>query len=556
MITHSISSIMLHLQQYSRWMRPRVVLLSGFIFVVLSGCSENPLCVPGRVEACPCLPSGQGVQRCSEDGSRFLPCECGLSQQARIRPPLASEATLTLPSSESNPSSEPNPSSESNPRPSRPAPSASDLVKLHSPHASRMTQLTPRSSSSDSARPQGEATPAQVTTPRLVALEAQIEDVPSRAKRSSSSQRMFQLKLRGQQKRWWFYSETLERCVLAENVNGIDYAPVKLLSEGCYRLDSQEQMDIRCDDPPLGPQNYHFTTNESECVAHHSELMRLHREKTMAPQQAEISALAPVIEGSSATASSSDQADSTSSMDHSTSTVSSSQSTRDWYCMCYQERVDGVSKPATACRPTMAMCKELTSKVERGSRILVAGSVNAPCEKRQGSAPWDTFRGRGAKRTLWHPSSHPGAWWSDDSCFLYTPSSPTEQSKATPLTSTRSATRGERRQDASEDVPEELTLPIGTHRSLIQFGEEGTAPIAERCEESCRANLISPKQRQDRYGTRDVPPLLRWGATFAQRVKLVKTTCMKIRSESKRDEAFCLDEVIKKCTRYCERSAY
>ena len=43
---------------------------------VVTACSDAHLCVPGKVEPCPCLPSGNGVQRCAEDGARFLPCEC------------------------------------------------------------------------------------------------------------------------------------------------------------------------------------------------------------------------------------------------------------------------------------------------------------------------------------------------------------------------------------------------------------------------------------------------------------------------------------------------
>ena len=59
------------------------------IFVLMTlgcwACSEPPQCVPGRVLACPCPANGQGIQRCAEDGSRFLDCECG-----HVEPPISS----------------------------------------------------------------------------------------------------------------------------------------------------------------------------------------------------------------------------------------------------------------------------------------------------------------------------------------------------------------------------------------------------------------------------------------------------------------------------------
>ena len=51
----------------------------------LLGLFRASLSVPGRVLACPCPPSGQGIQRCAEDGSRFLACECG-----HLEPPISS----------------------------------------------------------------------------------------------------------------------------------------------------------------------------------------------------------------------------------------------------------------------------------------------------------------------------------------------------------------------------------------------------------------------------------------------------------------------------------
>ena len=67
-----------------------------------------------------------------------------------------------------------------------------------------------------------------------------------------------------------FIQKLLERCVLAKNVNGIDYEPLKLLSDGCYRLNGKEEMTVRCDDPPLGPHTYRFSEKERDCVAKRS----------------------------------------------------------------------------------------------------------------------------------------------------------------------------------------------------------------------------------------------------------------------------------------------
>jgi len=49
-------------------------------WVVLAACakeggaSDEPDCVPGKVESCPCPAGGQGVQTCNTDGTAFGPC--------------------------------------------------------------------------------------------------------------------------------------------------------------------------------------------------------------------------------------------------------------------------------------------------------------------------------------------------------------------------------------------------------------------------------------------------------------------------------------------------
>jgi hypothetical protein len=49
------------------------------VAVAMMGCVETParVCDPGRVESCPCVGGGRGVQMCAADGRRFLACECG-----------------------------------------------------------------------------------------------------------------------------------------------------------------------------------------------------------------------------------------------------------------------------------------------------------------------------------------------------------------------------------------------------------------------------------------------------------------------------------------------
>jgi len=56
-----------------------------------SGSSSAGACVPGKVEACPCAGSGQGVQSCLEDGSGFGPCT-GCAGEADVVVPDAAPA--------------------------------------------------------------------------------------------------------------------------------------------------------------------------------------------------------------------------------------------------------------------------------------------------------------------------------------------------------------------------------------------------------------------------------------------------------------------------------
>jgi cysteine-rich repeat protein len=65
-------------------------ILLGGVAVILAaspfpGCSKdgkNRICDPGIVQECPCLGGTQGVQSCSDDGTRWGECECGIPDTA------------------------------------------------------------------------------------------------------------------------------------------------------------------------------------------------------------------------------------------------------------------------------------------------------------------------------------------------------------------------------------------------------------------------------------------------------------------------------------------
>lgn len=60
----------------------RVTVLSCVLSVSLSGCASNA-CTPGRVESCPCLGGGVGVQQCLADGT-FGSCTCEEAVDAAV----------------------------------------------------------------------------------------------------------------------------------------------------------------------------------------------------------------------------------------------------------------------------------------------------------------------------------------------------------------------------------------------------------------------------------------------------------------------------------------
>ena len=543
----------------------RIILMtfSSLILLSLGACSESPQCVPGRTVACPCVPVGEGIQRCAEDGSRYLECECG-----HLPPPIQSmERSSSNPVLKASKSESRAVESITSNKPSRGIQLLNRAVPSSFASNTPGTKVVSASSTADqfvNSR-KARAKSSKKRSVKVVPLEAEIADASDHrysTKEKLSATKMFKLNLRNQQKRWWFYSETLERCVLAEDVNGIDYAPLKLLSEGCYRLGDQAEMTIRCDDPPLGPHTYRFSDRESQCISNRSdELTRARQKKNIEikidtdKRPVKIAVLDPVIEAESRRdRQPRNRARSVSASDQTPS------GDREWHCMCYEEVVKGDPKLSTACRPSREMCVDLSKKVKEGSKVLIKGSQLASCQTRRGSSPWRLFQGKGSRRYFWQPSSHPGAWWSAEGCFL-----PVSKRKRAAYRAKRnkrgtskpsqSSIAAKVKSTSAVKAPSELYRSIGTRRSLIRFGEKGSAPKTERCREACRANLISASERRVNYGVSNVPSLLRWGKSFADRVKLVKTICMSNQGKAKRGRERCLNKVINKCSIYCERAS-
>jgi hypothetical protein len=61
----------------------RIVIACLFVCTALSGCadSEPKVCDPGKTDVCLCIGGGQGVQSCSNDGTGWGKCECGVAPQ-------------------------------------------------------------------------------------------------------------------------------------------------------------------------------------------------------------------------------------------------------------------------------------------------------------------------------------------------------------------------------------------------------------------------------------------------------------------------------------------
>ena len=538
-------------------------LCMGFILLsVVTACSDAHLCVPGKVERCPCLPSGNGVQRCAEDGARFLPCECSSPiPQLEVAFPSSRALSSTTQSSAQPIKSLQSSTSLNSERltPNTKGLEAKSRAKQRDPKPNKVRE---KAAQRPTQRPRSSETPDDSSSPfkarraQLVALEMKIEDSDARAStlqsKGASGGQVFKQNLRNQQRNWWFYSSALKRCVLTEHDKRGSRTPLRLISDGCYRhLENKEEIVVRCEDPPLGPSTYHFTRSVELCRTRQRESLTKAQVNSKERPKPRIAALAPVIAESPGSSGAT-----------SLGAQPQRRLTRSWHCLCYQERVQGVPTHATACRPTKEMCIDLANKVKRGSSILVPGSLSVSCQERKGPAPWKTFQKRGSNRALWRPSSHPGAWWSPGGCYL--PGGPailnsaqvrTSNSKRSNTAQTSTRVSSKRASGTQQQRPQRRGKAARlSPQDLARFGSRGSAPRAARCVESCRANLVSSSMRQHLYGVRDVPKALRWGSKHADRVKFIKTTCLRTQPQGQRNEQICVDQVIQKCARYCERA--
>ena len=87
---------------------------------------------------------------------------------------------------------------------------------------------------------------------------------------------------------------------------------------------------------------------------------------------------------------------------------------KQWYCVCYKERVNGVPTVSTACRSSSKACLALQAKIQRGSKFLVAGSAGE-CAEVDGNMPWNATH---SSQYDWRPSKKAGSWWSPQGCFV------------------------------------------------------------------------------------------------------------------------------------------
>lgn len=86
----------------------------------------------------------------------------------------------------------------------------------------------------------------------------------------------------------------------------------------------------------------------------------------------------------------------------------------EWWCLCYEEVLDGVPTSSTACRKTLKACDKITEAIRTGRHPFVAGSISRPCTTVRGKRPWDAL----GQFEAWKPSSREGNYWSDRGCLL------------------------------------------------------------------------------------------------------------------------------------------
>lgn len=85
-----------------------------------------------------------------------------------------------------------------------------------------------------------------------------------------------------------------------------------------------------------------------------------------------------------------------------------------WWCVCYQSEAEAGPQPTTSCRVLESECRKLESRINKGGRGLVAGSISHACRLVSGEHPGDSLGGR----DRWQPSQRAGAWTSEGTCLL------------------------------------------------------------------------------------------------------------------------------------------
>ena len=513
--------------QHIRLIWSRLFWCALLMIPLISGCEGEtgvdtmlpPQCVPGRVKSCPCIGGTQGVQECSLDGRRYLTCQCkGGTTRARSTPFSSSpkSKTRTLPHLKSSTLEAMNRSRGSTSR-GQPTLRVGSLEppKKTSKYKKKTNKVY--SASKKQSRYSSKSAPPSRST---VQKQYKSSAPPKRGLTHSGTS----------SQEWWFISEVLEKCVIANDVNGIDYSPSHMLGNGCYiKSQTLDRMLINCNDPPLGPRVFNYTKSEALCWS----------DLGISPKKSKTTSSYPPASSKRASKS---------------STTSSTRQSSLWSCMCYQERYRGSAVNATACRPTRSACLELEGKVSNGSSpVLIPKSTSVPCGKYKTKYPWSRF----GKRTDWIPSSHQGSWWSPNGCLLKKSRISSKMKSAS--RSFKSSKSPRAYKSAKAPVRRTASSPSQTTKKEAEAiaREQRRQNEVNSCEATCWAHLATKDDLKKRFETERVPKHLTWGKTFADRVDFIMRTCVAKQLGRGQDPLRgrqCFKEGVKSCQRFCERS--
>jgi len=347
-----------------------------------------------------------------------------------------------------------------------------------------------------------------------------------------------------ERQRWWLISSAAARCLpTADDGGGAqgggEEHPVRLLAAGCYiKQRSGGLMVIRCDDPASGVRTLEFAETLARC----QEVLNP-RDRAAAPSAPEPSSLTipvvsvpspvdpddvPAVPAPPAPRAAEPPYDDPRPL---------AAGEREWHCLCYQEVYRRVASPSTSCRNSRETCLDLAAKIAEGTPLLVRGSMTVGCRRYAMRQPWDSF----GIQDYWLPSTEPGSWWTPRGCFL--------DGSVAHLTPPRAGVpRAPAPRAPTPAAPAAPALPA---RGTLKPAE------AESCDLACWAHLAPKGDLARRLGGDDVPKALEWGRPFADRVNLLLKTCVARREKrgpSPSGRQACLDEGVKACARFCERS--